>query len=53
MEELVVLDYVLGEVHLYPISSDTDIEMFIEEQGHDVNECYYMTSERIKLIKHV
>lgn len=52
MEDLVVIDYSIGEVHIYQIGHDEDVESFIEDKGHRMDDCYYMTGEHIPIHRH-
>lgn len=50
MEKLVILDYSTGEVDVYDIDSDVEVnEYLIESLGHNSNDCYWMVGENIKI----
>lgn len=53
MEDLVILDYSTGEVHLYKVPEASKItEDYLKYLGHRECDCYYMIGENIKIIKH-
>ena len=44
---IIVLDFMTNEVHSYNVDANFDwytTEDFIVEQGHNINNCEYMTS---------
>ena len=49
MKTITVLDYTEGLVYQYNTDKwnidDEPIEFFLEEQGHDSNDCYWMVHE--------
>lgn len=51
MKELIVLDYSTGETLLYNLPSSemdyTEVEDFIESEGHRVTDCEWMVSDHI------
>ena len=53
MEKLVILDYSVGEVHVYDIHPDTNIdEDFIKNLGFNISTISWMFSERISIVYH-
>lgn len=53
MEDLVIMDYNTSEIHLYRVNSDVNIdEDYIIKLGHNPNECSWMFSGFINIIKH-
>lgn len=49
---LTVLDFSTGEVHIYQYEDFESIENFIEEQGHRIEDCHYMATDRLILQIH-
>ena len=50
MEKLVILDYSTGEVDVYDIDSEVEVnEDLIESLGHNSNDCYWMCGENIRV----
>lgn len=53
LKDLVVFDYSTSEIHFYKVSFDVNIDdEYIESLGFNTNECYWMFSEFIDIIKH-
>ena len=50
MNDLVILDYSTGEVHIYKVQEDKEIDL--DSLGHNPNDCYYMTGKFINIIDH-
>lgn len=44
---IAVMDYSIGKVKVYEAFElvETYIENFIEKQGHNLKDCYYMTTK--------
>ena len=51
MKELVILNYNTSEVHFYNVDCDIN-EDYIKSLGYNPNECSWMSSEFINIIKH-
>ena len=53
MEDLVILDFNNATVHFYKVDKDTNInDDYIEKLGFDTNECSWICTEDIEVIKH-
>lgn len=50
INDLVILDYSTGEVHIYKVQGDKEIDL--DSLGHNPNDCYYMTGKFINIIDH-
>lgn len=50
--DIAVLDYSVGEVHIYRIPEDADVAEFLKRKGHKPSECNYMMNEHIKIQTH-
>jgi len=49
---MIVLDFITAEIHIYPYDIERDDEMFLEEKGHSISDCYYMTVNNLNLQIH-
>lgn len=47
MERLVILDFVTGDVDIYPVeyNEEPDMDELLDELGHKANDCQWMFSE--------
>ena len=53
MEELAVIDYNVGEIHIYKIPKESQItDEYIDYLGHRGTDCYWIAGDNIKIIKH-
>lgn len=53
MKELIVLNYALNEMHIFLVSSEINVENYIEKVlGFNLDECSWMISKNLKIIKH-
>lgn len=50
INDLVILDYSTGEVHIYKVQEDKEIDL--DSLGHNPNDCYYMVGQFINIIDH-
>lgn len=48
-EELVVIDYSVGSVFIYDISTSTDVNNFLKKHNHNSDECSWMWSSHIQV----
>ena len=48
--DLVILDYSTGEVHIYKVQEEKEIDL--DSLGHNPNDCYYMVGQFINIIDH-
>lgn len=52
-EKLIIMDYSVGEVHIYDVLPDTNIdEDFIRDLGFNINTCSWMFSNTIEIVYH-
>ena len=53
MDDLVILDYSTGEVHIYKVQGDKEIDStYLDSLGHNPDDCYYMVGQSINIIDH-
>ena len=53
MDDLVILDYSTGEVHIYKVQEDKEIDnAYLDSLGHNPDDCYYMVGQSINIIDH-
>lgn len=53
MDDLVILDYSTGEVHIYKVQGDKEIDSaYLDSLGHNPDDCYYMVGQFINIIDH-
>lgn len=53
MDDLVILDYSTGEVHIYKVQEDKEIDStYLDSLGHNPDDCYYMVGQSINIIDH-
>ena len=53
MDDLAVLDYNTGEVHIYKVQEDKEIDStYLDSLGHNPDDCYYMVGQFINIIDH-
>lgn len=53
MKTVTVLDFTTGEVHVYKYPEHTeDIDIFISEQGHSLDNCQWMCTNELILQIH-
>ena len=53
MDDLVILDYNTGEVHIYKVQGDKEIDStYLDSLGHNPDDCYYMVGQSINIIDH-
>lgn len=53
MDDLVVLDYNTGEVHIYKVQEDKEIDsIYLNSLGHNPDDCHYMVGQSINIIDH-
>lgn len=53
MEELAVIDYNTGEIHIYKIPKESQItDEYLDYLGHRGKDCYWMVGNNINIIKH-
>lgn len=54
MNEIVVLDHSDSTVHIYlvKLSTNEEIEAFLESKGHHLSECSYMFGSNIQAFSH-
>ena len=48
--DLVILDYSTGEVHIYKVQENKEIDLDL--LGHNPNDCYYIVGQFINIIDH-
>ena len=53
INDLVILDYNTGEVHIYKVQEDKEIDnTYLDSLGHNPDDCYYMVGQFINIIDH-
>ena len=53
INDLVILDYNIGEVHIYKVQEDKEIDSdYLDSLGHNPDDCYYMVGQSINIIDH-
>lgn len=53
MEELAVIDYNIGEIHIYKVPQDVEItDEYLDNLGHRGKDCYWMVGNNINIVKH-
>lgn len=53
MEELAVIDYNIGEIHLYKVPENSQVtDEYLDYLEHRGKDCYFMIGEHIKIVKH-
>lgn len=53
INDLVILDYNTGEVHIYKVQGDKEIDnAYLDSLGHNPDDCYYMVGQSINIIDH-
>ena len=53
INDLVILDYNTGEVHIYKVQGDKEIDSaYLDSLGHNPDDCYYMIGQSINIIDH-
>lgn len=53
MNELIVLNYALNEVHIFLVSNEINVENYIENVlKFNLDECAWMLGKGLKVIKH-
>lgn len=50
INDLVILDYSTGEVHIYKVQEDKEIDL--DSLGHNPDDYYYMVGQFINIIDH-
>lgn len=43
MEKIVILDYSVGDVHVYDLPKEVSAEEFMDKSEHKTSECSWMT----------
>lgn len=52
-ETLVILDYISQDVHIYNVDPDVEVdEDLIDRLGFNINDCNWMVSEYVDIVKH-
>lgn len=51
MKKLVVMDYFDCSISVYDVTDikNQDIDNYIDEHGHNLDECYYMLSDSVTI----
>lgn len=50
MDEIIVLDYAVGDVWIYTLYSNiTDIEDWLSSMGHRIQDCEWMVHRKIEI----
>ena len=53
MDDLVILDYSTGEVHIYKVQKDKEINStYLDSLGHNPDDCDYIVGQFINIIDH-
>lgn len=53
INDLVILDYSTGEVHIYKVQEDKEIDSaYLDSLGYNPDDCYYMVGQFINIIDH-